>query len=51
MVLRIYLLSSSFPVTAKGVGWICFLHDGSVEDEDNNYDVSNFLDWHEDMKT
>ena len=25
------------------VGWICFLHGVSIEDEGDNYDINNFL--------
>jgi hypothetical protein len=40
--LRIYffiLLSGD----GEGAGWIRFLHDGSVENEDDNYGVDKFL--------
>ena len=28
---------------SEGVGWIRFLHGNSVEDEDDNYGINNFL--------
>jgi hypothetical protein len=39
LVLEIYLLLSA---DAEGEGWDHFLHGSSVEDEGNNYGVSNF---------
>jgi hypothetical protein len=42
LVLRIHLLLL-LSGDDDGVGWIRFLHDGSVEDEDDNYGFSNFL--------
>jgi hypothetical protein len=38
-VLRIYLLYSG---DSEGMGWNRFLHGGFIEDEGDNYDVSNF---------
>ena len=40
LVLGIYLLLSGGD---EGEGWNRFLHDGYVEDEDDNYGVSNFI--------
>jgi hypothetical protein len=40
-VLGIYLLLFG---NAEGAGWNRFLHDGYVEDEDDNYDINNFTD-------
>jgi hypothetical protein len=41
LVLGIYLLLLLFG-DSEGEEWNCFLHGGSAEDEDDNYDVSNF---------
>jgi hypothetical protein len=40
LVLGIYLLLPSSD--AEGEGWDHFLHGGSIEDESDNYGVSNF---------
>ena len=40
LVLGIYLLLSG---DGEGAGWNRFLNGGSVEDEDDNYGVSNFI--------
>jgi hypothetical protein len=40
LVLRIYFLLSG---DGEEAGWIRFLHGGSVENEDDNYGVKNFL--------
>jgi hypothetical protein len=42
LTLGIYLLLLSGD--GEGVGWNCFLYGGSVEDESDNYGVSNFTD-------
>jgi hypothetical protein len=42
LVLRIYFLLL-LSVDGEGKGWNCILHDGFVEDEDDNYGVSNFI--------
>ena len=41
LVLEIYLLLLSGD--DEGAGWNSFLHGGSVEDEDDKYDVSYFI--------
>ena len=40
LVLQIYLLLSG---DGEGERWNRFLHGGYVEDEDDNYDVGNFI--------
>jgi hypothetical protein len=39
LVLRIYLIHSS---DGERAGWNRFLHGGSIEDEGDNYGISNF---------
>jgi hypothetical protein len=41
LVLEIFLLLL-LSGDGERAGWNCFLHDGSVEDEGDNYGVSNF---------
>jgi hypothetical protein len=41
LILGIYLLL--FSGNGKRARWNLFLYDGSVEDENSNYDVSNFI--------